>query len=117
MREIRTLRVMWRELETGPGGISELPRQFPTLPLRQSDRCLHFERHLIMAAKAGWGPDICEGLPRFSVRRNRECVEARGQPVHLECDPARQHYWNRYVPARDQASVRESGRRRTRLLG
>jgi hypothetical protein len=23
---------MWRELETGPGGISELPRQFPTLP-------------------------------------------------------------------------------------
>ena len=32
MREIRPLRVMWRELETGPGGISELPRQFPTLP-------------------------------------------------------------------------------------
>ena len=31
MREIRPLRVMWRELETGPGGISELPRQFPTL--------------------------------------------------------------------------------------
>jgi hypothetical protein len=32
VREIRPLRVMWRELETGPGGISELPRQFPTLP-------------------------------------------------------------------------------------
>jgi hypothetical protein len=34
VREIRPLRVMWRELETGPGGISELPRQFPTLPIK-----------------------------------------------------------------------------------
>ena len=32
VREIRTLRVMWRGLETGPRGIPELPRQFPTLP-------------------------------------------------------------------------------------
>lgn len=34
MREIRTLRVMRRELETGlrKKNISALPRQFPTLP-------------------------------------------------------------------------------------
>ena len=32
MREIRTLRVMWRGLDTGSRGIPELPRQFSTLP-------------------------------------------------------------------------------------
>ena len=32
MREIRTLRVMWRGLETASRAITELPRQFPTLP-------------------------------------------------------------------------------------
>ncbi len=38
MREIRTLRVMWRGLETGSRGIPELPRQFPTLPERRGER-------------------------------------------------------------------------------
>jgi len=36
VREIRTLRVMWRGLETGSRGIPELPRQFPTLPKRKN---------------------------------------------------------------------------------
>lgn len=38
MREIRPLRVMWRGLETGSRGITELPRQFPTLPLTPNGR-------------------------------------------------------------------------------
>jgi len=33
VREIRTLRVMWRGLETASRAITELPRQFPTLPM------------------------------------------------------------------------------------
>jgi len=32
VREIRTLRVMWRGLETASRAITERPRQFPTLP-------------------------------------------------------------------------------------
>lgn len=33
MREIRTLRVMWRGLETASRAVTERPRQFPTLPI------------------------------------------------------------------------------------
>jgi hypothetical protein len=33
VRETRTLRVMWRELEPELRSLSETPRQFPTLPV------------------------------------------------------------------------------------